>query len=192
MPDINEAAIAALSAEVTSDLQPVPALVVNSPETLLQANALLKSVAQYKKRVEAEKSAITRPLLDALDRVRDLFRPAEEKIRAARAHLDKGLLDYDKELKDIEAKKTAALAKKVEQGKTTPEIAKAQVALGRVESNRSAIPTTTYKEVEVTDESLIPDEYWTLDTVKLRKVVLAGIAVPGTKIVEKTRIVGRS
>lgn len=43
------------------------------------------------------------------------------------------------------------------------------------------------KSVEVENEDAIPREYWALDMVKIRKVALAGIEIPGVRIT-KTKV----
>jgi len=53
----------------------------------------------------------------------------------------------------------------------------------RVETSDFSLTFRKDRKMVITDLSLIPDEYWLVDEIKLRKDILAGIQVPGAEIV---------
>ena len=83
--------------------------------------------------------------------------------------------------------------KKVETGYIKPETAITKMAAvpevrkPPAATDLSKLTLRMRKDVEIVDQALIPEEYYKpreLDMAKLRKVVTAGAAVPGTKMIE--------
>ena len=133
---------------------------------------------------------ITKPLNIALKAARELFAPVDAMFENADNIVGRKLLDYKRKIDADAAKQAAKIAADLESGK----IKKLETAERRIE-NLEQVQKTTHtsvgdvqfrkiKKVRITSLDLLPDAYWIVDEVKLRKDVLAGIVVPGAEMFE--------
>ena len=169
-------------------------LVIKTNEDMPIATDLLGRIKSIGKKIKETKETITKPLNEALKNARSFFSPVESEYEKAEKIVKTKMLDFQR-LETIKAaKKAETFVKKVEEGKMTFEKASEKmnaVAPKKVvETEHSTVQFRTVKEVVVTDESLVPREYLVLDMVKIRKVALAGVEIPGVKVEEKQTIAG--
>lgn len=166
---------------------------IASPEENTAATELKAKLKEIGKTIKERKEEITKPLNVALKSARDLFAPLEEQFENAENIVGRKLLDYKQKI-DAEARaKEAKIAADLESGK----IKKMETAERKMESiervekttqtQHGAVQFRQIQKMRIVDESLIPDKYWVIDQVLLRKDVLAGIVVPGAeKYIEET------
>jgi len=57
-------------------------------------------------------------------------------------------------------------------------------------TNNGAIQFRTIKDVVIEDETKLPREFLVPNMVKIRKVALEGVEIPGVKVVEKQTVAG--
>lgn len=169
-------------------------LTIKTVDDLPKATELLGKIKTVGKVITTTKESITKPMNEALRAARSMFAPIEMTWGKAEAIVKNKMVDFhNAELKKAE-KQTAAIDKKVEAGKMTPEKAvektKAITPQKNVTTTGGAAQFRTVKEVEIVDETLIPREYFALDLVKVRKVALAGVAIAGVRVVEKQVVAG--
>lgn len=156
---------------------------ITSQEKLKQANELLAKLKIVKKFIKERKDSIVKPLSLALKNARELFKPLEEKVNAAEYVLKSGVLAYSKQVSEAIEKQKTDIAQKVESGETSFDKASDQVA--RAEGKRAEFKIRKHREIEIIKAENIPQEYWVLDMVLLRKDVLGGKKVDGVKIIER-------
>lgn len=170
----------------------VAAFAVTSQEELSKASDLIAQVKKLAKYVESEKDKFTDPAKAIIASAKEKYDPYLTQCKdAERALKDKAQAFMLEERKREEAER-AKIVKKVETGYIKPETAMTKLASvpaapksAATESSRLTLRMR--KDVEITDQSLIPDEYYKpreLDMPKLRKVVTAGVNVPGTRLIE--------
>lgn len=141
----------------------------------------LHGIKIIKNKVEERKEAITKPLREALQSARDLFRPLEENIKQADARVREALLALESERQ----KEAAKLAKKVEAGKATLEEGMSLI---------TSVPKGLFRSVQqlkITSRKDIPDKYWVIDEVLLRADLMAGKKVKGAILVTKQTVVSK-
>ena len=185
----NKAEIEKINKEATGLVEQMSDTKVKTEDDLTDAKGILVNVSTAKKLLQAKKDGIVKPLNEALRQIRALFAPVEAKIAEAESGLKREILAYSNAVQAKVQAKQAEVAKKVESGQIT--LTKAAAQLEKGEQKTEAIPTRKVKEMEIVDEAQIPEEYWELNLIKLRKVALAGVAVPGVRVVEKTIIVSK-
>ena len=162
---------------------------IKTDKDMEHAREVLTSVMNFKKQLQLKKDSIVKPLNEALRQIRALFAPAEAKIAEAESGLKREILAYSNAMQAKVEAKQAEVAKKVETGEMT--MTKAAATLEKVTVKTEAIPTRKIKEIEIVDDNQIPDQYWVLDLVRIRKEAIFGnVQIPGVKVVEKTTIVG--
>jgi len=156
--------------------------------TLCQVADKIKIVKGLGKMVRAEMEKFTDPAREIIRTAQEKYLPFEKEcIRAEMALKDKARI-YMAAEEAKRVKKENEIAAKLEAGKI-----KEQVALKRIEKIGPEVKTVVsesgakltiraVKEVVIVDRGKVPDEYWEIDMVKVRKVALAGIEIPGVEI----------
>lgn len=194
--------VKALQAATTNQVSEIEAKSIRSLADLDEATGILKRVKALQKEATDRKEAITKPMNEALKSVRALFAPIEDALKNAETRLKSKMLTFQQAEARKAAEKAAEVEQKVASGEMTMEKAGQKVAVA--EARAAAVPTMTVKKLQITDTNVaidpvaatysrkegtvIPNEYWVLDTVKLRKDLLAGKPVPGASIVEEKTI----
>src|SRR3990167_395061 len=159
-------------------------LVIKSQPQLEEAKIVLNKIGIAKKFVKGKKDEIIKPMNEALKKVKELFLPLETMIEEAEGLVKDKMLGYNRILQAEEEKRRLILEEEarklaVEEAMKKPNEVKIEAvekivekAVEKVEAvieKREAIPTRKIKDIEIIDESLIPDRYWKVDLVKLRE-----------------------
>jgi len=182
-----EQSLAPLKAQVSKIAQFTEAVVIRNSEEMAQAVDMLGQIKTIDKKITEQKEKITRPLSEALKNARALFKPIEDQWNEATKTLKWKMVRYQT-LQETKAEaKIEKIEKKIEAGSLTfvegvEKIAGLEPEV-RVETSDFSLTFRKDRKMVITDLSLIPDEYWLVDEIKLRKDILAGIQVPGAEIV---------
>ena len=165
-------------------------ITITTPEENALAIELKAKLKDIGKQIKDRKEAITKPLNVALKSARELFAPLEEKYEFAENLVGRKLLDYKRKVDEEARIKEAKIAERVEKGNIKAETAERKIEeIQRVEktvqTDHGKVQFRKIQKVRVIDENLIPDSYWVIDQVLLRKDVLAGIVVPGAEKYEE-------
>lgn len=165
------------------------ALTVTTEEEKDAAAELLTNIKRAMDMLKKMKESVTKPLNEALKNARAMFEAPEDGLENALAVVKQKLLAYQVKIEDERKKKEAALAARVEKGTMKLETAARKIEyMPTIQRQVAAADGTAKvifrdeKKVVITDENLIPREYLMLDMVKIRKVALAGVAIPGVTI----------
>lgn len=102
----------------------------------------------------------------------------EDKI-ASEAQKKKDKIEQDVAAGKISEKKASEKLQAVDE-KATDKMS----GVDEVSKTHGGINVRMIKKVRITDPSLVPDEYWVIDEVRVRQVALAGIAIPGVIVEE--------
>ncbi len=165
-------------------------ITITTPEENALAINLKAKLKDTGKQIKERKEAITKPLNEALKSTRELFAPLEDKFMKADALVGRKLLDYKQKV-DAEARtKEAKIAASFEKGNIKAETAERKIdeiqrTEKTVQTDHGKVQFRKIKKVRVTDASKIPDSYWILDEVAIRRDALAGIVVPGAEVYEE-------
>lgn len=128
------------------------------------------------------------PLRAQIERIDGLFKPKLSALLAAETAIKGKLAAYQQQMADAADAARKKVLEKVNAGKMKVETAvkKIENVPEAQKTVRTEAATVSYREVRkvvITDPMKLPREYLIPDEVKIRKVVLAGVEVPGTKIV---------
>lgn len=166
---------------------------VANDDDLREVADKIKNVKLLGKAVRSEMEKYTKPAQEIINQARLKFLPFEKMCANAEAALKAKANIYMTAQENERRAREAEIAKKLEDGKIQEKTAiKRLDNLGEeqktVSTETSKISRQIVKEVEIVDPSLVPDEYWTLDEVKIRKVALAGVEIPGVVVKEVSRM----
>lgn len=159
---------------------------IEAPETEQAVSKMLEEIVERAKKLDKEKKEATQPLMKSLDKIRSWFKPTETALAQVERTLKDAVLDYRRRLR------LQAEAARVEMAKSvTP--AEVKTAIAKLET--SAPPQTQGLGVSkvwmfvVTDESLVPREYFKLDETLIRKAIRSGVReIPGVHISQEEQI----
>lgn len=100
--------------------------------------------------------------------------------------LAKEKIDREKIQADLEAGKITAekAAEKIEQKEEKAVEKLSEVK--EVKSSYGGVTTRMISTAIIENPELVPDEYWVIDEIRVRKLALAGVVIPGVKIEKKS------
>ena len=188
--------VSVVKQQATKALTAAQELAIASQEDMVKATDILSKIKTVGKMIKERKEAITKPLMESLNSVRDLFRPIESNhVEAEKIIKTKMLAWQDAEDKRAEAER-AKVAARVEKGTMKPETAvekmeQIQDAPVTTKGKVGTVSTKIIKKYRVTDESKLPREFLTPDMGKITEALKAGQAVPGAEMYEEKVISAR-
>lgn len=185
-----------LKREITTISIAVNQYRIANENDLAKGADLLHEVKNVKSALTKRKEEITRPIMQSLESVRDLFRPLEDAYKDAERIIKEKMTAFQlAETKRIKAKQDE-IKTKLEQGKIKTETAISRLEnVGEVSTKFEGIvgkiSFKTHLKLEITDEKLIPRAYLVPDRVKITGALRAGLTVAGAKLVEEKIPVAR-
>ena len=168
-------------------------LKIATQDDLIKAAEMITIIKTVTDEAEVEKRKVLDPLNRSRNEEINRWKPLEMNMTQARKILDQKMAQFRKEENERLEQQQVKLQKAIDNGRIkNPElIEQRQLAIQQqkpmteIYIGGHAVKTRNVKDVEITDEILIPRKYLVVDMVALRKDVLSGIEVPGAKIVMK-------
>lgn len=166
---------------------------ITTPEENGLAMELKAKLKDMGNQIKERKEAITKPLNEALKSARALFAPLEERFEIAENLVGRKLLDYKRKVDEEAQAEEAKIAARFEKGNIKAETAERKIEeIQRTEktvvTDHGKVQFRKIQKMRITDTNLIPDKYWVIDEVLLRKEVLAGVVVPGAEKYEEETV----
>lgn len=196
MAEIETKEVAVVKGQATKALATAQELTIASPDEMVKATDLLSKMKTVAKMIKERKEAITKPLSEALNSARDLFKPIESNLADAEALVKRKMLDYNDKVEREAQAKADKIAKDLESGKIKETTAiKKMEAVPQVQSSVQgkvgAVSTKILKKYRVVDESKLPREFLMPDMGKITEAIKAGQIVPGAEMYEEKIISAR-
>lgn len=184
--------IAALYCEGLRLQEYAEALVIQSDDDIKSAANDLSTIAQVKKAIEEQRKAYTTPINEHLKTVNDMFKAfTEPMVLADKIMRDKVLAfrsAQERQRQEQERinrlREEAAAAEIKLKGTLTEPVGLIEVAPAaptRYQADTGALGKAKVWRFEVVDFSQLPNDYKMPDMVKIRKVVIAGVTIPGVR-----------
>ena len=196
--EIKEQQLVEIKSQVSIVQQSANALVVEDKKSMSLATDLLHNVSQAEKYVIERKEEVTKPLMGALAKVRDLFRPMESNLADAKKIIKSKMLEFSILESDRIEKEQQRIAKRVEKG-----LMRADTAAGKLETlGESSAPVEgesgkssirDVKKIRIVDETAIPREYMTPNMPLITEAIIRkGLTISGVEMYVEKIIVSRS
>lgn len=182
--------LAPLKAQVSKLENKANEITITTAEENATATELKAKLNETKKQIKDRKEEITKPLNAALSSARALFAPIEDSFEKAESILARKLIAYKQK---VEAETRAAedkLAARVEKGTMKLETAERKIdalptVQKTVQTDHGRVQFRKIKKVRITNPDLVPDQYWVLNEVLIRKDALAGTPIAGVEVYEE-------
>lgn len=185
------------TAEIGKVINPLEQLArsftITSKESYVEADNLLKDIMRNEKKVSEVREKHTRPAMDTLSFIRDLFKPAELSIAEAKKVIKAKMLAYTLAEEEKKEKEKAKLAARVEKGTMKAETAANKMEAIEADKEMPEVKSSIkiLVKVRVSNLSIVPREYLIADLTKITKAVLNdNIEIPGVEKYEEKSIVG--
>lgn len=187
-------AIVSLHTQAIRFIDAAAQLVIASDAEVTSATGDLSLISHLKRAIEDKRKEYTQPLNNHLKDINDAFKTFTEPITDADKLVRRKILDYRAELdrqhreaEEIERLKQEAAEREAAltgQPLIQPEPTSAIPAPpDQYHAQNGTLGKVTIRKWELEDFSKVPDEYKTIDTVTIGKVVRAGIpSIPGIRI----------
>lgn len=164
--------------------------VVTNDEELAGVSDKIKAVKMLKKFIEEQKDKLVAPAKAIIAEAREKYDPFIKECENAEITLKQRAGKF---MDEVDAKRRAdeaKLAARVEKGTMKPETAAAKIEAmpevpKAVQTTSSTLRRQVRRVVQIVDPTLVPDEYWIIDEVRVRKEGLLK-EIPGTIIKEET------
>lgn len=159
------------------------------------ANSNLADIKEEINRGEKARKFFGDPYRLLVEKINTMFMPHVKTLQQASIIVGRKIIDYHNLQEEKARKEKEKLAKKIETGKITPEKAaeKAESIVAPAKTIQSPFTgaQTTFrvrKVAIIVDELKLPREYLIPDKIKINKVALAGIPIPGVEVKEEKSV----
>lgn len=192
----NEKSLKLPKEQASKAIQAATELTVETDEQYQSATELLTKIKKVQKLIQAEADKVIKPAKEIVKIETAKWKPILDEASEAESIVKRKMIAYVDAKEEEQRAKEREIQRKLEAGRIKPETAlkKAEqidAAPKKVESvNGGASVVTKIKKVHIVNPDLVPDEYWVLDEVKIRKVALAGVEIPGVEVRLETNIAG--
>lgn len=188
--------VAVAKQQATKALNAATEMVIATQEHYESATDLLSKIKTVGKIIKERKEEITRPLMEALNSARDLFKPIEQSHADAERIIKGKMITYQNEQEVLREAEKAKLAARVEKGTLKQETAVRKMAeIPQVPTNAQGkigqVSTRIVKKLVITDANAVPREYCVPDNALIKAALDAGKEVPGAGYVEEKIISAR-
>lgn len=172
-------------------------LVIETKAEYEQASELLGKIKTAVKWVQNEANKMLIPLKEALKVEKERWDPVIKEAEQAEGVVKTKMLAYINKVEQEARAKEAKIQKDLEAGRIKPETAMkkaeaVETVQARTVSDTGGAQVVKVRKVRIFDPLLVPDEYWMLDEVRIRKNALAGVVIPGVEVTTENSISGLS
>ena len=160
---------------------------ITSPKIMSEASEYLSQVNRYLDKLTADKEKLTKPLNAAIKEVRERYKPTELILQGLIQTLRNEMSSYQTKQISIQKKEEEKILAKVESGslgieKASEKMSSISTPDKRVESASGSVSFIATKKLKITNEELIPKEYYTLNESLCLAHLKLGKSVPGCEI----------
>jgi len=172
--------IATIKKESAEVLGQVSSFKLKSQTDLERSNELLKSIGDKQKQIKQAKDFLVRPLKEHVKKIENEFLPIEIELKRVEGELKGQQLVYLQKVREEVAAKSVAISEKAEKGEL--DEVKAGQKILKQEAKLDNFKTMKIKKVVIENPQIVPDEYWVIDEVAVRRDALAGKQIAGVAI----------
>lgn len=183
--------VSVITHKVSSLAEHANTLAIENTEDMKEAVAVLSEMNKISDRITEEKEKVTAPLNQALKAERSRWKPIETVYETAISALRSKMSAYQTAETKRQREEEDRIAARVGDGrghlKVETAVAKIEALEkpeDRIETQEGMVKFRTKKTFRITDEKLIPDEYYVIDPVKVFAALEDGKIVPGAVIEE--------
>lgn len=175
--------------EVTPIIKQAETLTVTNAEEVKEATEVLSRLNKSIDSMEAEKDKVLGPLKEAAKAEKARWKPLEDMFGGAVDRIRGLLSSYQTEQMRIKRAEEAKVLARMGEGKgkfkaetVIRKLGEVTAPEAKVEVESGGLSFRESKQLKVTDESKVPDEYWVIDEKKLLDALKEGKVVDGAEI----------
>lgn len=195
--------VSVVKQQATKALGAAQLLTIKSSDDMKAATDMLSKMKTVAKMMKERKEAITKPLTEALNSARDLFKPIETDLADAERLVKSKMIAFQDAQEKAADEQRMKLAQRVEKGTMKPETAVAkmeaiQAPETHVQGNVGSVQTRKVKKVRFLEITKLEGPqiiklalagYLQWNEVAARRDALAGKEIPGAEVYEE-KVIG--
>ena len=190
--------ISIITKEIAPLVKSAEKLIISNEKELTYSAELSAQLKAKAKAIKEDREKITAPMVEALEAVREKYRPTENEVKQAIEMVTKAQSTYQTEQIRIRKAEEQKIADRVKSGKGNLSIESGLKKLEAIDKPVAVVATSigqlkfrTDRILKVWDHTLIPLEYYDLNESKLLKDLKAGKQVSGAGLEEVQTPVNR-
>jgi len=169
-------------------------------QTIIDSDEALKAVAdkinvikQLKREIRAEMEKYTKPAQAIINEARAKYLPFEKMCDEAESQLKAKVAEYMDAQEAKRLKEEEKIVAKIEAGRMKEETGIRKIEeLGNevrtIQTENTQLQRRKVRVAYIVNAELVPDEYWIIDEVRVKRDALAGKLIPGVEVKEETQI----
>ncbi len=179
----------AIKEEASPVIRDAEKLSIMTATEMKKATEILSKLNKYNDNLVADMKKVTDPLNAALKEIRGRYNPVKTVLESAIEIIRKKMGAYQTEALRLQKIEEDKIAARVGEGKGKLKMETASKKMGEiekpdaiVEAESGSLSFISKQQLKVTNEGLIPDEYFILNEKAVLDALKAGLLVPGAEI----------
>jgi hypothetical protein len=166
---------------------------IKNEKDLAAVSDVIKMVKTIEKEIKERKDKFVAPARAIIEEAKERYDSYIKECQNAEATLKGKVKDYMDDAEKRRREAELGIANRVEKGTMKPETAVKKLEAmpeekKMIKTENSGIKRSIRKVPMITHPELVPDEYWIIDEVRVRREALAGKEIPGVEIKEESII----
>lgn len=167
--------------------------IVANDDDLIRVADQINVIKQLKREIRAEMEKYTKPAQAIIIEARAKYLPLEKICDEAESQLKAKVAEYMDAQEAKRLKEEEKIVAKIEAGRMKEETGIRKIEeLGNevrtIQTENTQLQRRKVRVAYIVNAELVPDEYWIIDEVRVKRDALAGKLIPGVEVKEETQI----
>ncbi len=166
---------------------------ITNDDDLVAVADQINVIKQLKREIRAEMEKYTKPAQAIINEARAKYLPLEKICDEAESQLKAKVAEYMDAQEAKRLKEEEKIVAKIEAGRMKEETGIRKIEeLGNevrtIQTENTQLQRRKVRVAYIVNAELVPDEYWIIDEVRVKRDALAGKLIPGVEVKEETQI----
>lgn len=166
---------------------------ITNDDDLVAVADQINVIKKLKKEIRTEMEKYTKPAQAIINEARAKYLPLEKICDEAESQLKAKVAEYMDAQEAKRLKEEEKIVAKIEAGRMKEETGIKKIEeLGNeiktIQTENTQLQRRKVRVAYIVNAELVPDEYWIIDEVRVKRDALAGKLIPGVEIREETQI----
>lgn len=166
---------------------------ITNDDDLIVVADQINVIKQLKREIRTEMEKYTKPAQAIINEARAKYLPLEKICDEAESQLKAKVAEYMDAQEAKRLKKEEKIVAKIEAGRMKEETGIRKIEeLGNevrtIQTENTQLQRRNVRVAYIVNAELVPDEYWIIDEVRVKRDALAGKLIPGVEVKEETQI----
>lgn len=166
---------------------------ITNDDDLVAVADQINVIKKLKKEIRTEMEKYTKPAQAIINEARAKYLPLEKICDEAESQLKAKVAEYMDAIEAKRLKEEEKIVAKIEAGRMKEETGIRKIEeLGNevrtIQTENTQLQRRKVKVAYIVNAEIVPQEYWIIDEVRVKRDALAGKLIPGVEVKEETQI----